>query len=72
MASIASLKEAIRLKLGDNDYHGLLGIGYNNLKRFDEAVTSLKKSIRLKPDEAWPHAHLGVTYENLQRYMDFF
>ena len=47
-----------------------LGFAYNNLGRFQEAITSFKKAIRLDPNNAFAHTNLGFSYKNLGRYQE--
>ncbi|MEO1404045.1 MAG: tetratricopeptide repeat protein, partial [Cyanobacteria bacterium J06635_1] len=46
----------------------MLGNTYNDLKRYDEAISAYEKAIELDPDDATAHYNLGNTYKALKRY----
>ncbi|MEO0434374.1 MAG: tetratricopeptide repeat protein [Cyanobacteria bacterium J06656_5] len=67
--AIQSLQKAIDLREGDYALaFNALGITYNDLKRYDEAIERYLKAIELDPSYATAHNNLGNTYKALKRY----
>ena len=54
----------------DAETHFELGIIYNNLSFYQDAIFSYKEAIRIKPDFLDAHFNLGLTYEKLGYYQD--
>jgi len=47
-----------------------LGIAYNELKRYDDAVEAYRQALRINPEKANTWNNLGIAYKNLNRYND--
>ncbi len=60
------------VEVTQNNYiaHNNLGVAYDKLGRYRDAVEAYKQTIKIKPDYARAHNNLGVTYYKLGRYQD--
>lgn len=58
--------ESSRLE-GDGRTRGLnnLGVAYNKLDRYQDAITTIKKAIKIRPNYPDAHYNLGVAYQQL-------
>ena len=65
-----SLKEAIRIKPDYADAHVNLGVAYNKLGQYQEAIPFLKEAIRIRPDLAEAHNNLGAAYHDLGQHQN--
>ena len=60
------------IEVTQNNYiaHNNLGVAYNSIGRYQDAVEAYKQTIRIKPDYAEAHYNLGVAYDKLSRGKD--
>ena len=60
------------IEVTQNNYivHNNLGVAYDKLGRYQEAIESYKQAIRIEPDYADAHNNLGITYGKLGRWQD--
>jgi tetratricopeptide (TPR) repeat protein len=49
----------------NHNIHNNLGLAYDKIGRFDEAIEELKAALRLYPDYVEVHNNLGVTYDKM-------
>ena len=64
--SVEALQQVIALESNNAGYFWLLGIGYHNLKQYEEAVIAFQQAIALDPNNASYRFFLGKTYETLK------
>jgi len=50
----------------NHNIHNNLGLAYDKLGRFDEAIEELKEALHLYPDYVEVHNNLGVTYDKME------
>jgi len=50
----------------NHNIHNNLGLAYDKLGRFDEAIEELKAALHLYPDYVEVHNNLGVTYDKME------
>jgi tetratricopeptide (TPR) repeat protein len=48
----------------------ILGVDYEELGKYQEAIAAYKQAIRIKPDHEVAHYNLGVLYGELGRYQE--
>ena len=60
------------IEVTQNNYiaYNNLGVAYDKLGRYQDAIEDYKQAIRIKPDYAEAHFNLGVAYGKLGRYQD--
>jgi tetratricopeptide (TPR) repeat protein len=68
--SLTLFSHAIEVTQNNYIAHNNLGVAYNSIGRYQEAVESYKQTIRIKPDYADAHYNLGVAYDKLGRGKD--
>ena len=68
LAAAVSVLEAAQRRWPDNDQVAyFLALGYDDLKRYDDAVKLLRRVVELKPDFREARFHLGVLFEKTGR-----
>lgn len=50
----------------NHNIHNNLGLAYDKIGRFDEAIEELKAALNLSPDYVEVHNNLGVTYDKME------
>ena len=55
-------KEEVRKYPDEAWAHGLLGVAYAELGKYEEAMESFKRAIEIDPDDASAHKNLGVAH----------
>jgi tetratricopeptide (TPR) repeat protein len=50
----------------NHNIHNNLGLAYDKMERFDEAIDELKAALNLYPDYVEVHNNLGVTYDKME------
>ena len=65
---IEDAKEEVRKNPDDAKAHNGLGIAYDELGKYKEAIESYKQAIRIDPDFALAHVNLGDAYAELDKY----
>jgi tetratricopeptide (TPR) repeat protein len=68
--SFTLFSHAIEVTQNNPIAHNNLGVAYNSLGRYQDAVEAFKQAIRIKPDYAEAHCNLGVAYGKLGRHQD--
>ena len=70
-------KEKVRKYPDEAWAHGLLGVAYAELGKYEEAMESFKRAIRIDPDDAdahlglaWAHNGLGNAYFRSGKYQE--
>ena len=58
------------LRRGNADAHYKLGMAFEELGRYPEAIDKYGLAANLKPDWAEPHHRLGNVYSTMRRYSD--
>ncbi|MGB8217155.1 MAG: tetratricopeptide repeat protein [Candidatus Methanoperedens sp.] len=48
-----------------HNIHNNLGLAYDRIGKYEEAITELKEALRLNPDYIEVHNNLGVTYDRM-------
>jgi len=54
------LREALRIKTDEPDFHSNLGIALAAQGKLDEAIAAFREALRLNPDRALAHSNLGI------------
>ena len=67
---LENAQKKVQQNPNDAETHFELGIIYNNLSFYKDAIFSYKEAIRIKPDFLDAHFNLGLTYEKLGYYQD--
>ena len=67
---LENAQKKVQQNPNDAETHFELGIIYNNLSFYQDAIFSYKEAIRIKPDFLDAHFNLGLTYEKLGYYQD--
>ena len=70
MSAVKSSLEASRLQPENHVSRYLLGKSYNDLGRYDDAITELRASVKIKDDFAPAHFELGNSYYKKFKYPD--
>jgi tetratricopeptide (TPR) repeat protein len=52
----------------NHNIHNNLGLSYDKIGRFDEAIEELKAALHLYPDYVEVHNNLGVTYDKMEMH----
>jgi serine/threonine-protein kinase len=60
--SIACLREAIRLRPGEADFHFRLGLALEQNQSWDEAIAAYQKCVHEKPDHAQAYGNLANVF----------
>ena len=68
--ALPHFEEATRLGPNNSECWFYLGLAYDRLGRYSDAVDACKQAIRIKPDDAEAHGNLGFAYNQLGRYSD--
>ena len=50
----------------NHNIHNNLGLAYDKIGRFDEAIEELQAALHLYPDYVEVHNNLGVTYDKIE------
>ena len=45
-----------------------MGIAYDNLKQFEEAIKGYQKAVEIKPDDDSAYNNMGIAYDNLKQF----
>jgi tetratricopeptide (TPR) repeat protein len=64
-SDIALWEHALQVTSGNYVAHNNLGVDFNNVRRFDEAIPHYVQAMRLKPDYPDPHNNFGLTLANM-------
>jgi protein O-mannosyl-transferase len=68
--SLTLFSHAIEVTQNNYIAHDSIGVAYNSLGRYQDAIESYKQAIKIKPDYADAHYNLGVACGKLGRWQD--
>jgi tetratricopeptide (TPR) repeat protein len=68
--SFTLFSRTIEVTQNNHIVYNNLGVAYDKLGRYQNAIEAYKQAIRIKPDFAQANSNLGVTYGKLGRYQD--
>jgi len=66
--AIGHFKKAIALKPDYADAYRSMGLAYETMKRYPEAIVAYKQAIALEPDNTDAYYRMAYTYQKLNRY----
>jgi tetratricopeptide (TPR) repeat protein len=47
-----------------------MGVAYDKLKEYQEAIDAYKEAIKIKPDDHKAYYNMGVAYDKLKEYQE--
>jgi tetratricopeptide (TPR) repeat protein len=47
-----------------------MGVAYDKLKEYQEAIDAYKEAIKIKPDDHKAYCNMGVAYDKLKEYQE--
>lgn len=60
--AVRILEQLVEFDPNSHGAHISLGLAFQNLERFDEAVAAYRKALEIKPDSADAHNNLGIAF----------
>jgi Flp pilus assembly protein TadD len=68
--SVTLFSHAVKVTRNNYLAYDSLGVAFNSLGRYQDAIEAYKQAIRIKPDYAEAYYNLGVVCDKLGRYQD--